>query len=341
MKTEHRQPLTAVTIGTFDGVHLGHAELLRRARLAVGPEGRVVVLAFHPHPMSLIKPEAAPAALTTFDQRVRLLRRLGADEVVNLKPTRKLIGTDPFTFIQDLVKHWRPAVFVEGADFRFGARRAGDVEALAQIGQQLDRVGQGFETIVLDPVEVALADGKLVTASSTLVRWLVERGRVDDAGRVLGRPYRVEGVVVKGDQRGRTIGVPTANVDTPNPLPADAVYAGVAHLPDGSSRAAAIHVGPRATFSNDRRTLEAFVVDWRGPGSTSVEESPQYAYGWTIKLDVLAWLRDQVRYDSVDALLEQMGRDIERSGRIAQDHLRRSSAAPGTPPVVAQGAVSE
>jgi riboflavin kinase/FMN adenylyltransferase len=334
-QTEHNPPLTALTIGNFDGVHLGHAELIRRGRLAVGPDGRLVALAFHPNPLTVIKPAAAPAALTTFDQRVRLLQRAGADEVLHLSPTRKLLSTDPFTFIHEIVERWQPAVIVEGSDFRFGARRAGDVDTLAQIGSQLDRLGRGFETIVLDPVNVSLSDGRLLPASSTLVRWLLERGRVADAARVLGRPHRVEGLVVRGDQRGRTIGVPTANVESPNLLPGDAVYAGVARLPDGSSKPAAIHVGPRETFGSSKRTLEVFVLDWRGPGTLSIDDPAQYAYGWTMKIDFLAWLRDQARYDSVDGLLAQMERDIARSRRLAAAY----ESQPGTTPLTPAAAV--
>lgn len=318
MNTTHSPPLIGLTIGNFDGVHLGHLELVRRARLAVGPEGRVVALAFHPHPASVIRPDHVPEALTTLPQRTRLLESVGVDEVVRLNPTSELLATDPAAFIQQVARHHNPAVIVEGADFRFGSKRAGDVALLVALGSRLGQLGLGFETIVVDPVQVSLSDASLVKASSTIVRWLLARGRVTDAARVLGRPYTVEGTVVRGDQRGRTIGVPTANLETPNLLPADAVYAGVARLPDGTTKPAAVHIGPRATFSRTERTLEAHILDWAGPGTAAPSDDPAYAYGWSVSIDLVAWLRDQARYDSVEALVEQMHRDIARTRTVAR-----------------------
>lgn len=325
MRTQHNPPLTAVTIGNFDGVHLGHAELIRRARLAVGPKGRVIALAFHPHPAVVIRPSDVPPTITTFDQRARALAAAGADETLRLHPTSELLATDPAAFIQSIAERHRPAVIVEGSDFRFGSRRSGDVDLLAVLGSRLDQLALGFETIVLDPVQVALTDHTVVTASSTIIRWLLERGRVSDAARVLGRPYRLEGTVVKGDQRGRTIGVPTANLDTPNMLPADGVYAGIARLPSGLSKPAAVHVGPRETFGAHNRTLEVHVLDWAGPGTTNPSQTPSYAYNWTLSVDLIAWLREQARYDSVQALVEQMQRDIGRARGIAERQLEAST----------------
>lgn len=319
---EPTSPLTAVTIGNFDGVHVGHSELLRRARLAVGPEGRVVALAFDPHPMSVLAPHRAPDALTTFDQRRDLLLSAGADAVEQLVPTPELLATSPEDFLRRIVDTHAPAAIVEGADFRFGHARSGDVETLRQIGHQWLPHGHGFETLVVDPVEVPLSCGAVMTASSTIVRWLIERGRTTDAAIVLGRPHAIQGEVVQGDQRGRTIGVPTANLRTPNPLPADGVYAAIADLPDGRSLTAAVHIGPRQTFDNEQRTIEAHVIDWAGPGTTTPDDTPVHDYGWHLTVRVLAFLRDQARYDSVELLCEQMARDIARAHHIAARHLQ-------------------
>lgn len=296
----------AVTIGSFDGVHVGHRHLIRVARDHVGPDGRVVALSFFPHPMTRLRPEAAPARLTDFDQRVALLRDAGADEVEALEPTTDLLGRSPEAFIEWVMERFSPRVFVEGPDFRFGKARSGDNQKLRQIGERA-----GFAVDVVDEVDVALADQSLVRASSTVVRWLLEQGRVGDAGRVLGRPYQIAGTVRQGDQRGRLLGYPTANIETQTMLPRDGVYAGDARLPDGSVRPAAIHIGPRATFDRMNRTMEVFVLDWNGPVAEGREE-----YGWPISVRFNAWLRDQAKYDSAADLCVQMARDVERASTL-------------------------
>ncbi len=292
---------TVVMIGNFDGVHIGHAALAALARQSAGPGGRVVALVFHPHPLALLNPDEAPLELTTFDQRQRLLRSLGIDEVVQLRPTKALLGLAPRSFLEKVVEDWNPRCIVEGVDFRFGRGRVGDVRALEELGREL-----GFSVDVVGAVEAALTDGSTVRASSTLARWLVTHGRVGDAARVLGRPYELAGIVVRGDRRGRLLGFPTANLDTPNLIPGDGVYAGAAVLPDGSRHAAAIHIGVRSTFDDQRRTVEAFIVDWAGPGADSPE------YGWTLRLEVSAFLRDQKRFEGADDLVEQIERDVRR-----------------------------
>ena len=324
---EGARGLTAVTVGNFDGVHLGHAELVRRARLAVGPEGRVVALAFWPHPMTVLRPERSPAALTGFAERSDLLREIGVDEVGLLEPTRGLLGTSADGFVRGIVERYGASVMVEGSDFRFGRGREGDVEVLRSIGGEL-----GFETLVVDPVRVALSGGVDVVASSSLVRWLVERGRVADASRVLGRPYALSGEVVEGDRRGREIGVPTANLRTDGLLPADGVYAAVAEVGGvgfgggGALIPAALHVGPKSTFDGVERSVEAHLIGWDGPGTAwprvgGGDVVAVHEYGWWLRVHCLAYVRDQARYDGVGALCEQMSRDIERSSEIAWRYL--------------------
>jgi len=308
--------LTAVTVGNFDGVHLGHAELVRRARLAVGPEG-------------------APAALTDFAERAGLRREVGVDDVGVLEPTRELLGTSAAGFVRGIVERYGASVMVEGSDFRFGRGREGDVEVLRALGVEL-----GYETLVVDPVRVGLCGGVDVVASSSLVRWLVERGRVADACRVLGRPYALLGEVVEGDRRGREIGVPTANLRTGGLVPADGVYAAVAEVGMdggvGSLIPAALHVGPKSTFDGVERSVEAHLIGWDGPGTVwprgaSGGSVPVYEYGWRLRLHCLAYVRDQARYDGVGALCEQMSRDIARSAEIAGRYLagRRSDGPAG------------
>lgn len=297
----------AITIGNFDGVHRGHAALLRRARELVGPSmsgGRVVAIALDPHPNSLLRPEETPGRLTSFERRATLLGELGADEVVRLEPTPELLGLSPREFLAQIVHRHRPSLIVEGPDFHFGKGRAGDTDALSALGHEL-----GFDVEIVESVKVDLDDQTLVTVSSTMTRWLIERGRIADAKRLLGRPYDLEGVVIQGDQRGREIGFPTANLDTSCLLPADGIYAGWAHLPSGRALAAAIHVGARPTFDEPVRTVEAFILDWSVPANDGVLQE----YGWRLRLSFGAWLRDQVRFESIDQLVAQIGRDVERT----------------------------
>lgn len=295
-----------MTIGNFDGVHVGHRELVRRARgLVDGAEGRgrVVALVFDPHPLTALRTAAAPARLSTFSQRERWLREAGADEVVRLVPTPDVLGLEAEGFVDRVVAQHRPSAWVEGADFRFGKARRGDVALLARRGAV-----DGFVMDVVEPVEVTLADQCVTPASSTLVRWLVSHGRVSDAAAALGRPYEVEGVVVRGDQRGRTIDCPTANLECEHLLPLDGVYAGAGALPDGRRFPAAISVGDKPTFDGRMRVCEAHLVGWRGPVAEGGAE-----YGWRLRLEFGVFLRDQVKYDGVGPLVEQLGRDIARS----------------------------
>ena len=322
-------PSTAVTVGNFDGVHLGHRAIVRRARTLVGPAGRVVAEVFEPHPRGVLRPGTEPDRLTSFEHREHLLKHAGVDEVAQLAPTPALLAMTPEQFVDRIVERWNPSVWLEGADFRFGARRAGDIETLRELGRT-----RGFEVEVIEPAHAVLSDERLVAASSTLARGLVELGRVTDAERVLGAPLTVTGTVIKGDQRGRTIGIPTANVDPDCMLPADGVYAGAAAAPDGTVYPAASHVGPRATFNDTRRVLEAHLVGWDGPIGES--DNAPAGYGWPIAVALPAPLRDVVRFDSIDAIKSQLATDIERS---REHHARRlanpaPAATPATEPAL-------
>lgn len=302
----------AVTIGSFDGVHLGHAALVRAAREAVGPSGRVIALVFDPHPVSVLRPGAEPAPLSTFDQRQTWLRAAGADAIERLEPTPDRLAQGPEAFTDWVVQRFGPACIVEGPDFRFGHGRAGDAALLAALGRS-----RGFVVSIVDPVEATLEDHTVVPARSTVARWLVRHGRVRDAALVLGRPYQISGVVRRGDRRGRTIGYPTANIDAPHLLPADGVYAGVARLPDGRSVPAAVSVGTKPTFNGRDRALEAHLLDLRATGAPWAPIEGLDEYGWRIDLDLTAFLRDQARFANLPALLEQMERDCRRVRELA------------------------
>lgn len=295
---------SVVTIGNFDGVHLGHREIVHRARAIADAEAaRVVALAFDPHPATRLAPDDAPPALSSFAQRELWLRTAGVDEVVRLEPTPELLALSPEAFVQRVVDDLAPIAFVEGPDFHFGRGRAGSIETLRELGP-----GHAFDVHTIDPVSIALTDQTVVTASSTIARWLIANGRVRDASRVLGRHHELTGVVERGDQRGRTLGFPTANLSTTSMVPADGVYAALAYLPAGRMFPAAVHVGPRATFNDERSTVEAHAIGWIGPVPEGTPE-----YGWPLVIHLVAWLRGQAKFDGADALVEQIRLDVERA----------------------------
>lgn len=298
-----------ITIGNFDGAHLGHAALLRRcveraSQSAPTPKPRVVALTFDPHPASILRPDQPPPAkLTSFERRAALLRGLGAEEVVRLAPTTDLLSRSAEDFIAEIARDYAPLAFVEGPDFHFGHRRGGNVRVLADLGSRL-----GFAVHVVPSVDVPLTDDTIVPASSTIARWLITQGRVRDAAIVLGRPHELEGAVVQGDRRGRTIQFPTANLAAENLVPADGVYAAVAILPGGREWPAAVNVGTRPTFQGHDRRVEAHLI-----GAQTSDLGITTEYGWPLRLKLIGWLRDQVRFDSIPRLVEQLKRDCTRA----------------------------
>jgi riboflavin kinase/FMN adenylyltransferase len=295
---------TAVSIGNFDGVHLGHVKLVRTARELVGPTGNVIILSFDPHPVSVLRPHQAPARLTHFHQRVELLKRAGANKVVALKPTTQFLSQSASDFITSVVKDHQPTAVIEGPDFHFGAKRAGNVQTLASLGRDL-----GFETLILEPQQVWLRDHSIVTVSSTMTRWLICRGRMRDATRLLGRPYELVGKVIQGDQRGRTIGIPTINLDHGDLLlPRDGIYAGTVQRGDRRYRAA-ISVGTKPTFGSSPRVCEAHMLGYDGPLDD---------YGWDSAVSFDHWIRDQLVYRDVELLKAQIARDIAHVTRLIQ-----------------------
>ncbi len=292
--------LRAITIGNFDGVHVGHVRLINEARKAAGPDGSVTALAFDPHPLTVLRPGATSQRLSTFDQRRKWLTEAGADEIVQLRPTTELLRLEPAQFLAWVAKEYRPDLIVEGDDFRFGRARAGSAQTL-----QEHEATHGYRAIIIPAVHATLSDHSVVRASSSMLRWLLANGRVRDAAILLDRPYEIRAQVVPGDRRGRDLGVPTANLDHGDCLlPADGIYCGAANRPDGQRYAAAISVGTKPTFGSNPRLCEAHLIDFAG----QVDE-----YGWIIELQFDDWLRDQLAFEQVDQLTEQLQRDIQRS----------------------------
>ncbi|MCH2132921.1 MAG: riboflavin biosynthesis protein RibF [Phycisphaerales bacterium] len=290
---------TAVSIGMFDGVHQGHRALVDRARELVGPEGRVVVVTFEPSPAAILAPGREPARLTMASQRTEALQAAGVDHVHVLDTTTDLLAMDARSFIDDLCRQHQPDHIVEGPDFRFGHQRGGDLDRLREIGRD-----QGFGVHVVEVVETTLLDRSVVPVRSSVIRRLLDRGRVRDANVMIGRPWQVRGTVESGHKRGRELGWPTANLETADLLlPADGVYAGVGLMEDGTRWPAAVSVGTNPTFGDGRRSCEVHLLEFNGPVDS---------YGWTLSVELHHWLREQLVFDSIEALKRAIGHDLDR-----------------------------
>lgn len=282
---------SVVSIGVFDGVHRGHAAVLGRAvALARQQAIPAVVVTFHPHPVEVVRPGTHVPRLTTLERRVRLIESLGADACLVLAFTPELAALSAVDFAGSVLQDALHATaVVVGADFRFGHRAAGDVQTLRDLGLGVEAV---------EPV----GDGE--RWSSTAVRVALEHGRVEDAATILGRPHRLEGEVVRGDQRGRELGYPTANLAVADQLliPGDGVYAGF--LLAGEQRLpAAVSIGANATFDGVERRVEAYALD----------RDDLELYGEPVALDLVARLRGMERFDGVEPLLAQMARDVAKA----------------------------
>jgi riboflavin kinase/FMN adenylyltransferase len=300
---------SVVTIGVFDGVHRGHqlviGRLVTRARELGVP---AVVITFDPHPSEVVRPGSQPPLLSTQELRADLLERLGVDAVLVLPFTLERCRQEASDFVREvLVDALGAKAVVVGENFRYGHRAAGNLDTLRADGERY-----GFE------VDGVAINGAGLTGdadaggdqpfSSTRVRALVAEGDVATAAELLGRPHRVEGVVVRGDQRGRTLGFPTANLDLPphTAVPADGVYAGylviAPRTADETRYPAAISVGTNPTFDGTERRVEAYALD----------RDDLELYGESAAVEFVARVRGQERFDSVDALVSRMTEDVKR-----------------------------
>jgi riboflavin kinase/FMN adenylyltransferase len=289
---------SVVTVGVFDGVHRGHQQLINRTVERGRARGLpTVVVTFDPHPAELIRPGSHPARLTSLRRRADLVAELGIDAFCVLPFTPELQHMEPAAFAHEvLVDRLHAAEVVVGSNFTFGHHAAGDVPMLSALGARFGFAVQGLDLI----------SNNDVTFSSTYIRACIDAGDVAAAAAALGRPHRIEGVVVHGDHRGRELGFPTANIATAEwaALPADGVYAG--HFVLGKrSLPSAISVGTNPTFSGRERTVEAYVLD--------VTED---FYGFDVGLDLEYWLRGQERFTDIDQLMVQIGQDVERTREL-------------------------
>ncbi|WP_093798749.1 bifunctional riboflavin kinase/FAD synthetase [Streptomyces sp. Wb2n-11] len=296
---------SVVTIGSYDGVHRGHQLIIGRAVERARELGvPSVVVTFDPHPSEVVRPGSHPPLLAPHHRRAELIAELGVDALLILPFTQEFSKLSPADFIvKVLVDKLHARTVIEGPNFRFGHRAAGDVAFLTELGRTYD-----YEVEVVDLYVTGRAGGG-EPFSSTLTRRLVAEGDVEGAAEILGRPHRVEGVVVRGAQRGRELGYPTANVETlpHTAIPADGVYAGWLTA-EGEKMPAAISVGTNPQFDGTERTVEAYAIDRVGLD----------LYGLHVAVDFLAYVRGQEKFDSIEALLEAIGADVKRSRELIE-----------------------
>jgi riboflavin kinase/FMN adenylyltransferase len=295
---------SVATIGFYDGVHLGHRLVIGEVRRLAAERGsRTAVVTFDRHPASVVRPESAPLLLTDLEQRLELLAETGVDLAVVLHFDEARSKESPEDFVREVLAGCLDArAVVVGEDFHFGHQRRGNVAMLRELGRH-----HGFEVDGIKLVASGVAGARPV--SSTAIREALRAGNLEEANRMLGRPHEVRGTVARGDERGRELGFPTANVAVPPEacLPADGIYAGWYARPDGSVHPAALSLGRRPTFYEhaDTSLLEAHLLDFSGD-----------LYGERARVRFVARLRGEVRFESVEALVEQMGRDCDSARSV-------------------------
>jgi len=295
---------TVITIGAYDGVHRGHQAVIAEVRrIAEATGARSAVLTFDRHPASVVRPESAPQLLTDLDQKLELLAATGIDAALVVKFDEAQSQEAPMSFAQRvLVECVAASVVVVGEDFHFGRGREGNVTTLRELGAVRD-----FE--VMPMALVPRSDGPDEPISSTAIRRAMAGGQVESAASMLGHPFEARGVVVHGDQRGRLLDFPTANVEVPIAIcvPADGVYAGWYHRPDRTRHACAINLGRRPTFYEhaEHSLLEAHLLDFSGD-----------LYTETAHVEFTDFLRSERKFDGIDALVSQLKNDVDHARAV-------------------------
>jgi len=283
-------PRPVVALGNFDGLHRGHQKLVDEVRRqAQERAGTSVVMIFDPHPPRILRPDKAPPLLMTLDQKIEAFQHAGVDALAIVRFTPELAKWEPELFVETVLLDWlRVAEVWVGANFLFGRDRSGTFTLLRALGED-----RGFHVEPIEPVRY-----KDFVVSSTRIRRLIEEGRVDEAGSLLGHHYFVDGTVIGGDGRGRDLGFPTANLLTRNELmPADGIYATMAILAQTYHQAVS-SIGIRPTIGDDRPTIETFILEGR-----------HEVYGAPMRLAFVKWLRPQMKFDDLAGLQAQITRD--------------------------------
>jgi riboflavin kinase/FMN adenylyltransferase len=286
-----------IALGNFDGLHRGHLKIIERVKRGAAEHGGTpMAMTFDPHPPRIVRPDKAPPLLMTKAQRLEALHRAGAQCVAVVRFTKELSQWDADTFVRKVLVDWlRVSEVWVGANFLFGHERTGTFSVLRGLGQSY-----GFRADKIDPVRY-----KDFVVSSTRIRRLVSEARMDEAAALLGRAYYVDGAIVEGKRRGRELGFPTANLETRNELvPPNGVYATIMTI-DGVVHGGVTNIGLRPTFGESVPTIETHVLDYSGN-----------LYGHTVRLAFVQRLRDERRFEDVDALRAQIDADKRRAERL-------------------------
>lgn len=287
-----------VSVGKFDGVHLGHASILRRMKQLSTESGRAsVAITFDYSPASILRPQNAPPSLCTFQRKADLMGDFQLDALALVHTDANLLELSAEEFFRDfLIKKMAVHTIIEGESFEFGRNRGGDVSVLRDLCEK-----NSVQCEILEPV---IEQGKIV--SSSRIRKLIETGKIEQANQLLTRPYRISGQVVPGRQRGRTLGYPTINLDhIPTLYPENGIYACIARLGDGEIYPASTCIGENVTFGEERRKVEAHLIGFSGD-----------LYQRTVHLEFHARLRDLEKFETRDALIEQIRRDVDKSREL-------------------------
>jgi riboflavin kinase/FMN adenylyltransferase len=302
-----------LTIGNFDGVHIGHQEILTIAKqTAAQRKSKLVVMTFEPHPLAVLHPQEKTSTLTPLALKKCLLAEFGVDCLFVLKSTLELLSLSPADFVEQfIVKNIQPGVVVEGESFNFGCGRTGGTHTLQELGAE-----KGFEVSVIKAKEVKLLSGRAVKISSTIIRNMLNSGKVADAAVALGRPYRLIGRVVPGRGKGKQLGFPTLNLEKPQQLvPAEGVYAGTAEVAESIEEVcnakgkipAALSIGRTSTYGNDNPLLmEAHLL---------VDNAEQLTGRW-MAIDFIERIRDQQKFKTEKKLSQQIAKDCEKAKNI-------------------------
>ena len=304
-----------LSIGNFDGVHIGHQQILTAAGgIAVERAVELAVMTFEPHPAAILHPEKAPGVLTALSLKEHLLAKYGVDCLIVLKDSAELMGLSPQKFVDEfLVGTVQPDVVVEGENFNFGCGRTGNVHTLRNLGDE-----KGFKVIVIETAEVKLSIGQALKVSSTLIRNLLQAGKVTDAAVALTRPYRLIGKVIKGRGKGTELGFPTANMAKLNQLiPAEGVYTGLVEIGDSENKVcetaekipAALSIGRTETYGAEQPLLfEAHLL----------QQNVGQLIGKWMAADFIEKIRDQQKFETESQLSAQIAKDCRKAKKILE-----------------------
>jgi len=307
------QKAAVLTIGNFDGLHIGHRKILSAARnIADKKNTKVVIMTFDPHPLVFLHPDKTPGILTPVPLKKHLLEALDIDCRLVIKTNAEILNLSPHDFVQQfLVDGVQPAVVVEGEDFNFGVNRSGSIKTLQSLGSDL-----GFEVVTVDAQKIDIPDGQTVRISSTMIRYMLKSGNVTDAAMALGRPYRLIGKVIPGRGKGKQLGYPTLNMQIPDQLiPAEAVYAGYVELADTFENActsneqipAVFSIGQARTYGDDFPLLiEAHLL----------ADNAQDLKGKFMAMDFIENIRTQHKFNTEKELANQIAKDCQQAKNI-------------------------